>query len=108
MGADPGDERLPNRTLRVTAESVHGLDAVVHHRPLPLDAYTGHAGAVTAFICDTEATRSSHETADQLGAHRPHAARALEIARAPHEHYQMPATGTLTMHKNAYPEAFEV
>ena len=28
-----------------------------------LHAFTGHAGAVTAFLCDSEATRSTHETA---------------------------------------------
>ena len=30
---------------------------------LPIDAFTGHAGAVTAFVCDSEATRSTHEIA---------------------------------------------
>ena len=77
--------RLGRRDARAGARA--GLR---HHRFVaPADqtllhhAYIGHAGAVTALLCGSEATRSPHETADQLRAHRPYAARALEIARAP-------------------------
>jgi hypothetical protein len=33
-------------------------------KALVIDAYTDHAGAVTAFRCDSEATRPSHDTAE--------------------------------------------
>ncbi len=36
-----------------------------------LDAYTGHAGAVTAFLRDSEATRSRYETAEFVPLREP-------------------------------------
>jgi hypothetical protein len=39
------------------------VDAGVDQRPLPIDAYSSHARAVAALLCDAVATRSGHEMA---------------------------------------------
>jgi hypothetical protein len=66
--------RNGRRALPVPDSSGHGAERrrVADHvdaRGLLLDAFTGHAGAVTAFLCDSEATRSTHEIAGFVPEH---------------------------------------